>query len=130
MSLGGSVIVPDKVDINFIKNFIKIINRFVKKNYRFVIYCGGGMTARNYQKAASRIIKLKNEDLDWLGIHATRLNAHFIKTLFGNIAENIVINDPTINNKSIIFFNKSINNFNKILYEINIYFIRNYNRTA
>ena len=104
MSLGGSVIVPDNVDIKFIRNFKKIIHRFIKKNYRFVIYCGGGKTARNYQKAASKIIKLNNGDLDWLGIHATRLNAHFIKTLFGNIAENIVINDPTEK----IIFNKKI----------------------
>ena len=93
MSLGGSLIVPDKLDVKFLKNFKKIIEKFVKNKYRFVIYCGGGKLARDYQTAASKVVKLKNEDLDWLGIHATRLNAHFMETLFGNLAENIVINN-------------------------------------
>jgi len=95
MSLGGSVIVPNRIDVNFLINFKKIIYRYIKKNYRFVIYCGGGRTARNYQKAASKVIKLNNKDLDWLGIHATRLNAHFIKTLFNSITENIIVKNPT-----------------------------------
>jgi len=95
MSLGGSVIVPDNIDVKFLKNFKKIIEKFLKKNYKFVIICGGGKTARDYQKAASGIIKLNNEDLDWLGIHATRLNAHLMKTLFENTAENEIVNNPT-----------------------------------
>ena len=68
MSLGGSVIVPNRIDVNFLINFKKIIYRYIKKNYRFVIYCGGGRTARNYQKAASKVIKLNNKDFwpeDW-----------------------------------------------------------------
>jgi len=92
MSLGGSVIVPDNVDVKFLKSFKKIIEKFVKRNYRFVVYCGGGKIARDYQKAASKIVKLNNEDLDWLGIHATRLNAHLMKTLFGNVEKEIVKN--------------------------------------
>jgi len=95
ISLGGSVIVPDKIDVKFLMDFKKIIYRYIKKNYRFVIYCGGGRTARNYQEAASKIVKLNNEDLDWLGVHATRLNAHFIKTLFNSITENIIVKNPT-----------------------------------
>ena len=95
MSLGGSVIVPDKIDVKFLVDFKKIIYRYIKKNFRFVIYCGGGRTARNYQEAASKIVKLNNEDLDWLGIHATRLNAHFIKTLFNSITEDIIVKNPT-----------------------------------
>ncbi|MFH0867982.1 MAG: UMP kinase [Candidatus Woesearchaeota archaeon] len=95
MSLGGSVIVPDKVDVTFLKNFKKIIEKFIGKGFRFVIYCGGGKTARNYQKTASEVVKLNNEDLDWIGIHATRLNAHLMKTLLGNIAEDVIVNNPT-----------------------------------
>jgi len=100
MSLGGSVIVPDKIDINFLRSFKKIINKFIKKNYRFVIYCGGGSVARNYQKTASQIVKLDNDDLDWLGIHATRLNANLLKILFKNDAENIIIENPNKQIKS------------------------------
>jgi len=104
MSLGGSVIVPNTVDIQFLKNFKKIIEIFVKKGYRFVIYCGGGETARNYQKAASSIINLNNKKLDWIGIHATILNANFIKILFGDAAEDYIVRDPT----SKIKFDKKI----------------------
>jgi len=104
MSLGGSVIVPDKIDIKFLKNLKKIIEKFVKKNFRFAVYCGGGKIARNYQNAASKIVNLNNEDLDWLGTYATRLNAHLMKTLFGKIAEDHIIKNPT----SKIGFNKTI----------------------
>ena len=103
MSLGGSVIVPDKIDIKFLKKFKKIIEKFVKKGYKFVIICGGGKLARNFQKAASKY-KFSNEDLDWLGIYATRVNANFVKKLFGNIAEDVVVNNPA----SKIKFNKKI----------------------
>mgnify|MGYP000061571883 CR=1 FL=1 len=34
LSLGGSVIVPDKVDVAFLKNFKKIIEKYTKKGYR------------------------------------------------------------------------------------------------
>ena len=63
MSLGGSVIVPDKRDMRFLKSFKKIILGFVKKNYRFVIYCGGGKLARNFQKAASKF-RFNNKYID------------------------------------------------------------------
>jgi len=104
ISLGGSVIVPNKIDVNFLKNFKKTIERFIKKNYKFVIYCGGGKIARNYQKASSKIIKLSEEDLDWIGIHTTRLNAHMMKTLFKGNAEEVIVKDP----RKKIRFNKKI----------------------
>ena len=54
---------------------------------------GGGRTTRQYQAAASavRSQKLANDDLDWLGIHATRLNAQLIRTIFVDIADPRVI---------------------------------------
>ncbi len=105
MSLGGSVIAPDKIDINFLKDFKKIIEKFIEKEHKFVIFCGGGKLARNFQKSASKY-KFSNEELDWLGIYATRINANLIKKLFGNIAENTIIQNPTEKikfNKKIIF---------------------------
>lgn len=104
MSLGGSVIVPDNIDVKFLKSFKKIINKFVKKNFRFAVYCGGGKIARDYQKGASKIVNLSNKDLDWLGIHATRLNANLMKILFGKIAEDKIVINPTTK----IIFNKKI----------------------
>jgi uridylate kinase len=93
VSLGGSVIVPEEVDYRFLKSFKKLILKFVKKQNRFAIICGGGKTCRKYQQAAAKVSKLAAEDLDWLGIHATRLNAHLLRTIFRGVAHPRVIHD-------------------------------------
>ncbi len=36
-----------------------------------------------------------NEDLDWLGIHSTRLNGHLVRTVFRDVAHPVVIKNPT-----------------------------------
>ena len=95
LSLGGSLIVPDKVDASFLKKFRKMILAFVKKKCRFVIYCGGGKLARNYQDAVDKITKSKPVDKDWLGIYATRLNALLLQRIFQPYAEAQVVVDPT-----------------------------------
>jgi|TARA_B100001971_G_C18050934_1_gene462830 uridylate kinase len=100
ISLGGSIIVPEKVDIDFLKEFRELMIYFVKKGHKFVIYCGGGALARNYQNSASKIVKLSDEELDWLGIKATVLNANLIKTIFNEHAESEIIINPTKEVKS------------------------------
>lgn len=99
ISLGGSVIVPhlsDEGGINvpFLKDFRKLILGELKKNKNFIIVAGGGKTARVYQKAASEIVRLKKEDIDWIGIHSTRLNAHLLRTIFWKEAYPVVLDDP------------------------------------
>ena len=95
ISLGGSIVVPDKIDYNFLKKFRALILKHVKKGKRFILICGGGATARLYQKAASKVFKLSAEDLDWIGIHSTRLNAHLMRTIFEDIAHKRIIRNPT-----------------------------------
>ena len=85
---------PDGIDILFLKKFKHVIEKFIKKNYRFVIYCGGGKLARNMQNAASKIARLDDTGLDWLGIQATKLNAQLVKTLFKNNAESFIVENP------------------------------------
>ena len=46
------MIVPDKIDLNFLKSFEKIIRKFVNK-YDFIITTGGGSVGRNYINALS-----------------------------------------------------------------------------
>jgi uridylate kinase len=95
ISLGGSIIVPDDVDVEFLKRFRKLILKHVRAGRRFIIIAGGGMVCRRYQKAAARVTKLTAEDLDWLGIHATRFNAHLLRTIFRDHAHPRVIKNPT-----------------------------------
>jgi uridylate kinase len=94
ISLGGSLIVPDGIDSNFLKKFKELIEKHTKES-RFIIICGGGKTARRYQEAASAVMQLAPEDKDWIGIHSTRLNGQLVKTLFKKIAYPKVIRDPT-----------------------------------
>ena len=103
ISLGGSIIVPDKIDAEFLKGFKKVIINFVEKGNKAIIVCGGGKTCRRYQDAAAKVSNLRNEDLDWIGIHTTRLNAQLVKTLFLGIVNEKIIHNP---NKKIEFKKK------------------------
>ena len=95
LSLGGSLLVPkDGIDTAFIRKFSDLVRRHVKKGRRFIIICGGGTTARAYQQAASKVTKLTRDDLDWIGIHATRLNAHLLRTVLRDLAHPRIITDP------------------------------------
>lgn len=81
ISLGGSVIIPDEIDIDYLKKFKKMIDEFVSEGHQFVILCGGGSIARKYQKAA-KSLGVKDIDLDWIGISATKINAELVRSLF------------------------------------------------
>ena len=50
ISLGGSLVAPEKVDVSFLKEFRDLILGHISEK-RFVICVGGGKTARNYQGA-------------------------------------------------------------------------------
>ena len=94
ISLGGSLIVPDGIDWRFVKGFKKTIEEKIAEGFRFIIVTGGGRTARNYIEAGARVGGVDNEDKDWLGIHATRLNGHFIRTIFKQHAHPIINKNP------------------------------------
>jgi len=95
MSLGGSLIAPDNIDINFLKKFKKVILDFIRKGNRVILICGGGDTCRHYQKSAKKVNpKIKDRDLDWIGIATTKLNAELVSGIFGNAAYESILNDP------------------------------------
>ncbi len=96
IALGGSVISPafGKINIRFLKKFQEFILNYLKQGKKFIIVAGGGGTCRLYQKAASKIVKLTNEDLDWLGIHSTHLNAHLLRTIFFKRAYPVIFDKP------------------------------------
>jgi uridylate kinase len=95
ISLGGSLIVPKSgIDIAFLKQFKSLIGRRIAKGDRFVIICGGGSTARQYQAAAHAVGQLTHEDIDWLGIHATRLNGHLMRAIFHRQSHPTIVKNP------------------------------------
>ncbi len=95
ISIGGSIVVPKTgIDIAYLKKFRKMILAEIKKNKRFIIVIGGGQTAREYQRAANALVRLDPEDVDWLGIHATRMNGHLLRALFRDIALPAINKDP------------------------------------
>jgi uridylate kinase len=94
MSVGGSLIVPETIDTHFLSALKKLIATQTALGRRFIIITGGGKTARKYADAAKQVSDLDNEDLDWLGIHATRLNGHLLRTIFKDIAYPVIITNP------------------------------------
>lgn len=89
------MIVPDGIDTAFLKQLRASIQHHLSRGLSFYIVAGGGMTARRYQKAVEETRgDLHPEDVDWLGIHATRLNAHLLRSLFKDEAQARIVKDP------------------------------------
>ncbi|HUV06923.1 MAG TPA: UMP kinase [Spirochaetia bacterium] len=98
ISLGGSIIVPDRVDVPFLKNFYGKIAAYLleEESRRVVIVCGGGAIAREYQGAYRELVPNSVTDSqDWIGIAATRLNAELLRQLFIVDCPLPVVSDPT-----------------------------------
>lgn len=83
ISLGGSRIVPDKVDYKFLKQFKELISRH--PSCKFVVVTGGGSVARKYMNAMKKL-KLNTKKQSLVGIKITRLNARFLMKFFGKKA--------------------------------------------
>ena len=94
ISLGGSLIFPESINVSFLKGFVDLIKSQINQGFKFVIITGGGKVCRNYNNAVKDILNPSNDDLDLIGIAATRLNAEFIRVLFGDLAYNKIILDP------------------------------------
>jgi uridylate kinase len=94
MSVGGSLIVPDGIDTIFLQSLKSFVEEEVAEGKRIVIIAGGGQTARRYQKAADTVGKVSSGDLDWLGLHATRLNGQLLRTIFSHLAYPVVVTNP------------------------------------
>jgi len=86
ISFGGSILVPKDIDKQLIKEFKKVLLKN-KKNYKFVVVCGGGSIARVYIRGLEdREVRKKIYLQGILGIAVTRLNAKFMTYFFGENA--------------------------------------------
>ena len=84
ISLGGSLIVPDKIDYSFLEKFRNNLRKHYKK-CKFVVVTGGGSIARKYISLLERENRSEKER-SIAGIRATRMNALFLMQFFGKEA--------------------------------------------
>jgi len=97
ISLGGSIIAPDGVDIEFLKNFYNKISKFLTENKerKIIIVCGGGSPARVYQNAYYKIVdQIKDSEADWIGVKATHLNGRLVRAIFDSWCFEDLVTNP------------------------------------
>ena len=107
ISLGVSLIVQGEINTDFISQFKEVIVKQINLGKRFIIVCGGGRVARDYQNAYKIIVPVADSNiLDWIGISATRLNAQLLAGVFGYLADQRIIDNPNKKiqtKKSVVF---------------------------
>jgi uridylate kinase len=98
ISLGGSLIAPRGVDTAFLARFAKLVQEHLDADpgRRLIIVCGGGGLARDYQAALRTLLPAApDDDLDWVGVAATRVNGELVRRLFRRWCVEDLVTDPT-----------------------------------
>ncbi len=102
LSVGGSMIAPDKPDVDFLASFVQMAKEWLAGDdgRRLILVAGGGAPARVYQGAYKEVCSVigqetQNEAADWIGVMATRINAQLLKASFGGLCQNDVVTNPT-----------------------------------
>jgi uridylate kinase len=97
VSVGGSLVAPEGgFDINFLQEFRELVIKQVEQeDQEFIFIIGGGAPARKYQNGLDQVVDCSDEDLDWIGIEATVLNAQFVRRIFKTYAYGEVVKNPT-----------------------------------
>ena len=107
LSVGGSIIAPDKPDSAFLSEFVTMCKKWLDahKQNRLILVAGGGAPARVYQNGLKEVCEKTGDAFDanaadWIGIMATRLNAQLLKACFGDYCKNDVVYNPTVEDLS------------------------------
>lgn len=97
LSLGGSIIAPDKADSAFLKAFREAISAWLDQDRerRLILVCGGGAPARVYQEALREVrVDAPLDAQDWIGIRATHLNGELVRAVFSDYVADPLVTDP------------------------------------
>ncbi|NYT12658.1 MAG: UMP kinase [Methanomassiliicoccales archaeon] len=92
VSLGGSILIPDENDIEFLKEIASLLSS-LSEDQDIIAVCGGGRIARYYIRNG-RQLGASEEKLDELGIEITRLNARLLQMALGDKAEQGIPRTP------------------------------------
>ncbi|MDR0403552.1 MAG: UMP kinase [Treponema sp.] len=96
ISLGGSIVAPSEADGVFLREFRSLVGGLLDGKRRFIFVVGGGGPARAWQKAYREACPSGGDDeADWIGVMATRLNARLVKAVMADWCVQDVIVDPT-----------------------------------
>jgi len=104
ISLGGSIVAPDGVDTGFLKSFASLVETLLEGDaeLKLVLVVGGGGPARAWQKAYREVADEAsvdeasvNDEADWIGVMATRLNAQLVRAVLAKWCPQDVVTDPT-----------------------------------
>lgn len=98
ISLGGSIIAPQGVDVAFLKGFFHLVEDRLSAEPRqkLIIVCGGGGLARDYQAALRAVVPgARSDDLDWVGVAATRVNGELLRRMFQPWCVEDLVTDPS-----------------------------------
>jgi len=87
LSIGGSVLVPDEKDVSYIVKLAELLTKLSEK-YKLFIVTGGGRIARYYIETG-RELGVPEQQLDDLGIIATRMNARLLGSTLREKANHI-----------------------------------------
>jgi uridylate kinase len=99
ISVGGSLIVQDTVNVDFLSKLKLILEKKIQEGERFILVAGGGKTARTYQAGIRHFFPESPIDADWIGIHTTILNAHLLKLIFQGHSHHTLFGDPRIHHE-------------------------------
>jgi uridylate kinase len=93
-------VAPEGVDGKFLKGFAGLIRSLLEEDNerQFIFVVGGGGPARVWQNAYREVCQgaVKDDEADWIGIMATRLNAQLVKAVMAEWCSQEVVTDPTI----------------------------------
>jgi uridylate kinase len=98
LDLGGSIVAPEVIDTDFLQKMRDFLLGWLKEDdeRRLILIIGGGAPARKYQNAYKETDgNADHEELDWIGIMATRLNAQMVKAVLGAECKDPVVTDPS-----------------------------------
>jgi uridylate kinase len=85
------------VDTAFLTSFVRLVQQHLEEDAarRLIIVCGGGSLARDYQAALRAVAAdARDEDLDWVGIAATRVNGELMRRVFRRFCVEDLVTDP------------------------------------
>jgi len=100
LDLGGSIVAPEVIDTGFLQKMRDFLLEWLEEDdkRKIIMIIGGGAPARKYQTAYRNTAETEaeEEELDWIGIMATRLNAQLMKAVMGSACQDPVVTDPSV----------------------------------